>query len=109
MARSYKIWYTRPEFMRDIAYDVFPTADALWKTHIFLCSVEVSDDQGLDDIFIQMQGEVWSPNGEARPVIREKGLSHTSMSVGDVIHHCDSGEVWMVDRIGFKLIGKWEK
>ena len=38
-----------------------------------------------DKIFELMQGETWSPNGEANNLIRSKGLEHTSMSVGDVI------------------------
>lgn len=32
-----------------------------------------------------MQGENWSPNGEARSLIEEKGLIHTSMSMGDIV------------------------
>jgi len=36
-------------------------------------------------IFHIMQGEMWSPNGEARGLIRRRGLDHTSMSVGDIV------------------------
>ncbi|SHH52525.1 hypothetical protein [Ferrimonas marina] len=55
-----------------------------------------------------MQGEMWSPQGEARELIRAKGLQHTSMSVGDIIvRPVDGGEreVFMVDRFGFEMIG----
>ena len=46
-----------------------------------------------------MQAEHWSPNGEAKNLIREKGLNHTSMSVGDTI--VKNGVVYMVDMLGF--------
>jgi predicted MPP superfamily phosphohydrolase len=39
----------------------------------------------LDDIFEMMQGENYSPAGEARDLIRSSGTHHTSMSVGDII------------------------
>jgi hypothetical protein len=32
-----------------------------------------------------MQGEIWSPQGEAREYIRSLGLKHTSMSAGDMV------------------------
>lgn len=47
-----------------------------------------------------MQGEIWSPNGEANELIRSKGLFHTSMSVGDCAvdetgKNFSSGIYWM--------------
>jgi hypothetical protein len=51
-----------------------------------------------------MQGEVWSPNGEARELILSKGLEHTSMTVGDVIRSHQTGEHWMVGQFGFEPI-----
>lgn len=41
--------------------------------------------KGADEIFFELQGERWSPNGEARDFIKQKGLIHTSFSVGDII------------------------
>jgi hypothetical protein len=52
----------------------------------------------LDDAFWQMQGENWSPNGEARPLIQSLGLSHTSMMVGDVIQDEDDAYWECLDR-----------
>ena len=49
-----------------------------------------------------MQGENWSPNGEARNLIGSLGLSHTSMSVGDIIEI--DGNLFFVDRHGFKKL-----
>ena len=36
-----------------------------------------------------MQGENWSPRGEARPLIARLGLGHTSLSLGDVVQAPD--------------------
>ena len=46
-----------------------------------------------------MQGEIWSPNGEAYSLIKKTG-THTSMSVGDVIEL--DGEAFLVDTFGFR-------
>lgn len=60
---------------------------------------------GLDDVYRQMQGEVWSPKGEARGLIRSLGLSHTSMSVGDVVK--DPGDdFWVCDLSGWLPLGR---
>ena len=58
------------------------TIERLPETHVFVRQVEAAS---LDGAFWNMQAEVWSPNGEAEPLIRELGLKHTSMSVGDVL------------------------
>ena len=58
----------------------------------------------LEDVFRHMQGEVWSPNGEARDLIRSLGLCHTSMSVGDVVVD-ENGIGWQVDCCGFARVG----
>ncbi len=50
-------------------------------------------------VFGMMQGERWSPKGEARRMIRELGLHHTSMSVGDVM--VTNRRILMVDHMGF--------
>jgi len=53
-----------------------------------------------------MQGEVWSPLGEARQLITECGLKHTSMSVGDImiVHQADGRYAYGVDYEGFSVI-----
>ena len=96
---KYDVWYMRPEFFCDGIMGAKPDPLNLTKTHIYLRSVEVS---ALDALYHRQQGEVWSPNGEARDLIRSKGLQHTSMSVGDVAVDID-GEVFLVANVG------WEK
>jgi len=66
-------------------------------THAYLTSIP---DAKLESIYYNMQGEIWSPNGEARPLIEEKGLGHTSMSIGDIVE-LDDGSLHMVDSVGF--------
>jgi hypothetical protein len=51
-----------------------------------------------------MQGENWSPQGEARDMVSNSNTGHTSMSVGDIMK---VGSTYlMVDRFGFHDISK---
>jgi hypothetical protein len=60
--------------------------------------------ENLEDVFKKMQGEEWSPNGEARELILSKGVRHTSMSVGDVVYDVEADKYFEVDMIGFREI-----
>jgi hypothetical protein len=106
------IWYMNGDFFRDgiMGYDWLadhgmlpdPTSvKTLSKTHIFLGRIS---ETNLGKVYRMMQGEIWSPMGEARNLIRNKGLHHTSMSIGDII--VVNREVFMVDRMGFKTLGR---
>lgn len=102
----FEAWYMKPDFFRDGIMGVswlkktgsMPQVSTLNNTHVNLRSIDAED---LDDVYAKMQGDVWSPNGEARELILSKGLRHTSMSVGDVILDPISKEAWIVDNIGF--------
>lgn len=108
--KTYSVYYMKPEFFSDGLMGVdwlrehgkLPDGSNLDRTHIFLRTATVHD---LEALYRKMQGEVWSPNGEARELIEAKGLGHTSMSVGDIAVDQDSWEVFMVDRFGFANIG----
>jgi hypothetical protein len=103
--RKYEVWYMKPEWFRDGIFGGEPNGYDLAKTHVHLKDIEVEAGNGeLERVWIAMQGENWSPNGEARPLVEEKGLRHTSMSVGDVAVCVDSGEVFLVAGVGFKCI-----
>jgi hypothetical protein len=69
-------------------------------THRFVCELDVPRRE---NVFAQMQGEVWSPNGEARELIASLGLHHTSMSVGDVVQD-DDGVHWMCADLGWQRL-----
>ena len=61
----------------------------------------------LDAVYNYFQGEVWSPNGEARPLISALGLTHTSMSVGDLIFLVDYySTLYEVARDGFNIVAE---
>jgi len=101
---STRIWYMRPEFARDgmmgvnwlKQHGIMPDTRALAKTHVCIGLVE---ETYLEAVFRMMQGENWSPNGEARYYIKARGLQHTSMSVGDVVEK--GGRFYIVDSMGF--------
>jgi len=104
-----EIWYMRPEYFGQGILGVeycqqagaLPNIRNLEATHVHLKDLDNYRD--LENVWIYMQGEVWSPNGEARDLIKSKGLAHTSMSVGDII--IADGHIWMVDNMGFELLG----
>ncbi len=101
---STRIWYMRPEFFRDATMGVdwlkkkglMPTPATLSQTHVCIGMVK---ETYLEAVFRMMQGENWSPNGEARNYIRARGLGHTSMSVGDIVEK--GGRFFIVDGTGF--------
>ena len=94
---TYQIFYARrPTFYASGEFGTpCLTTATLRSSHARLCIVEADS---LDDAWRQMQGENWSPNGEARPLLESLGLSHTSMSVGDVIRDEDGIHWECLDR-----------
>lgn len=104
----FTIYYMKPEFFHYgiIGHDYLkglgrlPDPKNIEATHTKLTEIDVP---GLAAVFWKMQAENWSPNGEARELIMEKGLSHTSMSVGDIAQD-DTDVYWLVDRIGWKRL-----
>jgi len=65
------------------------------KTHVLVGKISANHPE---KAWMMMQGEHWSPNGEARNLIRSLGLSHTSMSAGDIVKI--GNKAWMVDQLG---------
>jgi hypothetical protein len=76
------IWYQKLEFF---GKPKIVDTDNLSKTHVHLASIKAPD---LEAAFCLMQGEVWSERGEANAMIKEMGLSHISMCVGDIVVLC---------------------
>ena len=118
---KYQIFYMLPSFFRDGSMGAdwlrehgrLPTLATIHTTHALLVDgltfpFDCSRDKALERVFCSMQAERWSPNGEARELIRSKGLEHTSMSVGDIIAEIDGnwGQLYIVDRFGFAPIGE---
>jgi hypothetical protein len=98
---KYAIWYMAPAWFRQGISGERPNPADLGGTHVHLMDIEAATDtEKLDEVFASMQGERWSPNGEARATLQAKGLEHTSMSVGDVIV-VDDERAYVVARFGF--------
>jgi hypothetical protein len=75
-----QVWYKRER--AGSLTDPKPDPNDLLATHILLGEVCGTDPE---ELFFALQGEIWSPHGEAADLIRINGLHHTSMSVGDVL------------------------
>lgn len=107
--RVFEIYYTKDEDepQDEIRKLRFGDLDAVIKgeydfyLHTYLKDVYAED---LEDVYMRMQGEVWSPNGEARDLIESKNLGHTSMSVGDIIKDKETGAYFIVDTMGFSIL-----
>jgi len=100
---TYRIHYMKPDFFRDGMIGRKPDITKLSDTHVYLRSIEA---MSLDQVYTLSQGEVWSPNGEARDLIRSKNLRHTSMSVGDVIEDANA-DFFVVSSFGFDNLGNF--
>lgn len=94
-----QIWYMRPNHFRQGITGTAPDPKNLRATHTLLGVIQEQDPE---KIFYLMQGEVWSPNGEASRLIRRLGLGHASMCVGDVIRQGKG--IIMVVKVGFKTV-----
>jgi hypothetical protein len=110
-----EIWYMKPEVFRDVGMGLeflathfpgeYPEPYNLSKTHIMLGRIA---EKNKNDIFGMMQGEIWSPEGEARTLIKMIGLAHTSMSIGDIA--VINGSAWFTDSgAGWVNLGRVNK
>lgn len=99
-----EVWYYKTNLGRDLGmglewcqqHDCMPNARKLRETHILLGEIKEANPE---KVFRFMQGEVWSPRGEARSLVLGKGLHHTSISVGDIIKI--GSKVLFCDTFGF--------
>lgn len=85
--QTYRVFYAQPPYdlLARRVYGGLTTifsVEKLEKTHVFLYEVLATS---LEDVYWQLQGENWSPQGEARPFIERLGLRHTSLNSGDVV------------------------
>lgn len=106
---STEVWYWNDEAGRDMMMGAnwlqkkgqMPTPETLEQTHVKIGTLRETNP---DKVFGMMQGENWSPQGEARDLISKSNTGHTSMSVGDIMK---VGSTYlMVDRFGFHDISK---
>jgi hypothetical protein len=107
-----EIWYWKEDNGRDYMMGPAwlasrreaPTPESIPQTHVLIGTVKETNPE---KVFHMMQGEIWSPEGQAYNMIVNSGSGHTSMSVGDVVK---VGNKWlMVDRFGFQDIENIEQ
>ncbi len=95
--REFHVYYAKPEFFGGKGLENV-TGSTIDNTHVF---VKFLLAENREDVFRQMQGEVWNFNGEARKLIKRLGLEHTSMSVGDVVYDSFKRKWFIVANMGF--------
>lgn len=114
-----EVWYQTPDTWRAAGGGLTAVEIDEWNleaTHTRLAVIEYSarvlslGTMGILSATMRaMQGEVWSPMGEAREAVLSAGLQHTSMSPGDVIvlrsnSDVADDEVYVVRANGFTRI-----
>jgi len=93
-----EVWYRREHAGALFGVDD-PNTDDLNATHALMGKIVGTDPE---ELFIALQGEKWSPRGEANNMIWKNGAGHTSMSVGDVLVIAE--QVHIVRSCGFKVL-----
>lgn len=99
-----QIWYAKPAAFRELSFGaayaagegVLPKPRRLEDTHVYIGNVNESNPE---KVFDMMQGEKWSPHGQASSLSSIRACRHTSMSVGDVL--VINRDTLMVDLNGF--------
>src|SRR6476646_6813079 len=93
----------KPSFLRCVVGSS-PDPNNLSATHVHLKDIE-ADNQ--EDALSRMRAENWSPNGEARDLLQNKG-QRTTITIGDVLVD-ESDAAYLVTGIGFSLLPKHEE
>ena len=93
--KPFEVWYHRRPTYRD---DPSITLESFQETHVKVRTAWAKDR---DDVYNLMQGERWSPHGEARPLIAGLGLGHTTMSVGDILVDTE-GTHYVCESLGWR-------
>jgi len=105
-SQEFDIYFTKPEYTREfmMGYEFLKEHTDLVnrtiaETHVCMGTIRADN---LNDVYYKMQGDVYSPEGQAREFIEASGVKRTSMSVGDIVFVNE--EYYMVDNFGFKRI-----
>jgi hypothetical protein len=96
----YDAYYAvHPSFLADKALSRRDVLDSPW--FAFVLSLDADD---AEEAWTLMQGEIWSPRGQARELISGLGLGHTSMSVSDCLLDNVTGDLLQCDICGFRPV-----
>lgn len=93
-----QVWYKKKNV--DVSIDEFESKNLL-KTHSLIGTLRETNPR---KIFSLMQGENYSPKGEASMFLSKKGVSHTSISNGDIIR--SKNKMLMLTANGWKNVKK---
>jgi len=102
----FHIYFATNKSFHEARINTVFTVNNLGMTHRFITTVEIETDTIVDqvdaheEVFTRMQAEFWSPNGEARSLIYDCGVGHTSMSGGDIIYNEETREFVQVMAFG---------
>jgi hypothetical protein len=99
--KTYAVYYQRPTTGFTFLQRDDLTVANLEKTHALVKKGLRASSK--DAVFAKMQGEHWSPQGQAIPLIKSLGLQHTSMSVNDVVRDLQGG-FWQCMNLGWRQI-----
>jgi hypothetical protein len=109
-AGTTKVYYWKGSFAADammghdwlVKRNLLPTRSTLTQNYVLIGTINLDHPE---DVFHAMQGEMWSPQGQANMMIRRLD-THTSMSMGDIVEIMGgaSGVLWLVDSVGFKKL-----
>ena len=104
---TFQVYYARCPTYRPSGQGGTPllTVSRLSHSHAHVVDVE-ADSRA--DAWLKMQAEHWSPHGEDWPRIEQLGLTHTSMSVGDVLRD-EEGAYWECLDLGWRRIEDGEE
>jgi len=99
---TYQVYYARqPTYFPSGQFGTpLLTVPRLRGTHVRVTTIEAGNR---GEAWLKMQGENWSPHGEARPLLNRLGLTRTSMSVGDVLRD-EEGAFWECLDLGWRRI-----
>lgn len=100
IAKRYRVFYQLPGKKFSFLDRKDLTVAGLSQTHVLVAEVKACF---LDGVFLMMQAESWSPNGEARGLIQRLGLQHTSMFMNDVVQD-PNGEYWQCMLAGWRKL-----
>jgi len=99
-----KVWYVKDEFSRALSMGIKFAVEVegndivdlnnLEKTHVMIGSMAGNPEYDAYTYGGYLQGEYWSPNGEARDLIRSFGLYSTSFERGDILQIGDKFYTW---------------
>ncbi|MEZ9708594.1 hypothetical protein AB4254_07940 [Vibrio breoganii] len=110
---EFEIYYSKPSFFNDAIMG----HDFVCKVHEHLTNdinkhieynyLKIGDIKAKLEpaaIFDLLQKAHWNPKGEANSLLANLGITRSSMTVGDIIKHKTSNQLYIVEPFGFKLV-----